>query len=64
MKVIDVIEKAKNKDVEEVTLNYCGDIVKFDNLWDFETESYNMGIDEEEVAKYRFKNNCLYIEIN
>ena len=63
MKVIDVIDKAKEKDVDGVTLNYDGDVVKFDDIWTFETEVYDYGIEDEEVSSYNFKNNHLYIKI-
>lgn len=63
MKVYELIEKVEDKDIEEVELNYEGDVQKFYSLDDFREEVESYGLDEEEVKKYKVKNQVLYINI-
>ena len=63
MILFELIEEVEEKDIEEIVLNYSGDVQKFYGMDDFVEEVENYGLEEEKVKKYRIKSQTLYIEI-
>lgn len=63
MTLLEVVNKYNSSEVDNVILDYSGDVEAYESLEEFEEEITNAGIDDEEVSSYKFRNNVLTIKM-